>query len=73
MRSRALNLAALAFLVGLFESIGGGFGPAAAQQLDAGKPPAQIFNGTCSACHRSPRGLVRSVSAGALPGFLRQH
>jgi hypothetical protein len=73
MRSRALNLAALAFLVGLFGSIGGGTGPATAQQLDAGKPPAQIFNGTCAACHRSPRGLVRSVSPGALPGFLRQH
>jgi hypothetical protein len=73
MRSRALNLAALALLVGLSGSAGGGLRPAAAQQLDAGKPPAQIFAGTCSACHRSPRGLVRSVSPGALPGFLRQH
>lgn len=73
MKSRALNLAALALLVGLSASIGGGVGPAASQQLDAGKPPAQIFSGTCSACHRSPRGLVRSVSPGALPGFLRQH
>lgn len=72
MRSRALSLAALAFLVGL-----GGWTAepqiAAAQQLDAGKPPAQIFSGTCSACHRSPRGLVRSVSPGSLQGFLRQH
>ena len=73
MRSRALNLAALALLVGLPGSIGGGALPAAAQQLDAGKPPAQIFAGTCSACHRSPRGLVRNVPPGALPGFLRQH
>jgi hypothetical protein len=73
MRSRALNLAALALLVGLIGSTGGGMQPAVAQQLDAGKPPAQIFAGTCSACHRSPRGLVRSVSPGALPGFLRQH
>ena len=73
MRSRALNLAALALLVGLFGSIDSVARPAAAQQLDAGKPPAQIFAGTCSACHRSPRGLVRSVSPGALPGFLRQH
>ena len=73
MRSRALNLATLALLVGLFGSIDSVARPAAAQQLDAGKPPAQIFAGTCSACHRSPRGLVRSVSPGALPGFLRQH
>src|SRR5262245_45046515 len=73
MRSRALNLAALALLVGLSGSIGVGASPVGAQQLDANKPPAQIFAGTCSACHRSPRGLVRSVAPGALPGFLRQH
>jgi hypothetical protein len=73
MKSRALNLAALALLVSLGLWTGGGPRPAAAQALDAGKPPAQIFSGTCSACHRSPRGLVRNVSAGSLPGFLRQH
>lgn len=72
MKSRALNLAALALLVSLCGWTGG-VRPAAAQALDAGKPPAQIFSGTCSACHRSPRGLVRSVSPGSLPGFLRQH
>src|SRR6186713_2901614 len=73
MRSRALNLAALALLTGLCGSIGAAVQPAAAQQLDAGKPPAQIFAGTCAACHRSPRGLVRSVAPGSLPSFLRQH
>ena len=73
MRSRALGLAALAFLVGLCALIADGARPASAQQLDAGKPPHQIFSSTCSACHRSPRGLVRSVSPGSLPGFLRQH
>ncbi|WP_454618683.1 hypothetical protein [Bradyrhizobium cenepequi] len=41
--------------------------------LEAGKSPSQIFAGTCSACHKSPRGLLKSVSASALPGFLRQH
>jgi hypothetical protein len=71
MKSRALSLAALALLVGLYGWTE--VRPAAAQALDAGKPPAQIFSGTCSACHRSTRGLVRSISAGALPGFLRQH
>lgn len=73
MRSRALGLAALAFLVGLCASFADGARPASAQQLDAGKPPHQIFAGTCSACHRSPRGLVRNVSPGSLSGFLRQH
>jgi hypothetical protein len=71
MKSRALSLAALALLVSLCAWIE--VRPAAAQALDAGKPPAQIFSGTCSACHRSPRGLVRNISAGSLPGFLRQH
>lgn len=73
MKSRALNLAVLALLVSLCGWTGTAVRPAAAQALDAGKPPAQIFSGTCSACHRSPRGLVRSISPGSLPGFLRQH
>jgi len=73
MRSRALNLAALALLTGLCGSTGVALQPAAAQQLDANKPPAQIFAGTCAACHRSPRGLVKSVAPGSLPSFLRQH
>ena len=73
MRSGALSLAALALLGGICGSIAAGARPASAQALDAGKPPAQIFNGTCAACHRSPRGLVRNVSPGSLPGFLRQH
>lgn len=73
MRSRALGLAALAFLVGLCASLADGARPAFAQQLDAGKPPSQIFSGTCSLCHRSPRGLLRTVSPRSLPGFMRQH
>src|SRR5205085_5910765 len=37
------------------------------------KSPAQIFAGTCNACHKSPRGLLRSVPASSLSSFLRQH
>lgn len=73
MKSRALNLAALALLAGILGSSDTVVRPAAAQALDANKPPAQIFAGTCAACHRSPRGLVRSVAPGSLPSFLRQH
>lgn len=73
MRSRALSLATLALMVGVCGWTDAGMRSVMAQALDAGKPPAQIFSGTCSACHRSPRGLVRSVSPGALPGFMRQH
>jgi len=67
--SRALSLAAVALMVGC-----SGAGQVAAQEnLDAGKSPSQIFSGTCSACHRSPRGLLKTVPPGSLQGFLRQH
>jgi hypothetical protein len=49
-------------------------GPVAAQEnLDAGKNPSQIFSGTCTACHKSARGLLKTVAPGSLQGFLRQH
>ena len=69
MLSRALSLATVTLLIG-------GLTAGAAQaveNLDAGKSPSQIFSNTCSACHKSPRGLLKSVSASSLPGFLRQH
>jgi hypothetical protein len=70
MLSRALSLAAVTLLIGCFAAA-----PAWAQatNLEAGKSPSQIFAGTCNACHKSPRGLLKTVSAGSLPGFLRQH
>src|SRR3984885_846235 len=70
MLSRALILAAVMLLIGGFEA-----DPAQAQatNLEAGKSPSQIFAGTCTACHKSPRGLLKSVPASSLPGFLRQH
>jgi hypothetical protein len=44
-----------------------------AQNLEAGKSPSQIFAGTCAACHKGARGLLKTVAPGSLPGFLRQH
>jgi hypothetical protein len=70
MVSRALSLAAVTLLIGFFAA------PCAwaqAQNLEAGKSPSQLFAGTCNACHKSPRGLLRTVSPGSLPGFLREH
>ncbi|HLX14547.1 MAG TPA: hypothetical protein VKS24_05000 [Bradyrhizobium sp.] len=70
MLSRALSLAAVALLMAGFAA------PSAwaqAQNLEAGKSPSQLFAGTCNACHKSPRGLLKTVSAGSLPGFLREH
>ena len=66
--SRALSLATVTLLIGCFSAM-----PAQAQNLEAGKSPSQIFAGTCNACHKSPRGLLKTVPAGSLPSFLRQH
>src|SRR3954469_25831669 len=70
MSSRALSLATILLLIG--------FGAtdtvlAQATNLEAGKSPSQIFAGTCNVCHKSPRGLLKTVAPGSLPGFLRQH
>src|SRR5437660_9682958 len=70
MLSRALSLATVTLLIGCFA---GGAAHAQAQNLEAGKSPSQIFAGTCTACHKGPRGLLKTVPANSLPGFLRQH
>src|SRR6478752_1737807 len=67
MLSRALSLATVMLLIG-FAAV-----PAQAQNLEAGKTPSQIFAGACAVCHKSPRGLLKTVPAGSLQGFLRQH
>src|SRR6266436_8405841 len=70
MLSRALSLATVMLLIGCLATWAS---HAQAQNLEAGKSPSQIFAGTCNACHKSPRGLLKSVPASSLPGFLRQH
>src|SRR5215211_2721887 len=70
MLSRALSLATVALLTGCFAA---GVARAQATNLEAGKSPSQIFAGTCNACHKAPRGLLKTVPAGSLPSFLRQH
>src|ERR1700721_969003 len=70
MVGRALSLATVTLLTGWFA-----MSPvwAQTQNLEAGKSPSQIFAGTCNACHKSPRGLLKTVAPGSLQGFLRQH
>ncbi|OKO91019.1 hypothetical protein AC629_03655 [Bradyrhizobium sp. NAS80.1] len=70
MSSRALSLATVLLLIG-FGATDTVF--AQATNLEAGKSPSQLFAQTCNACHKSPRGLLKSVAPGSLPGFLRQH
>jgi hypothetical protein len=70
MLGRALSLATVTLLIGCFMAVPG---PAQAQNLEAGKSPSQIFAGACSACHKTPRGLLRTIPPGSLPGFLREH
>ncbi len=69
MLNRALGLATVTLLIGCCSA-----GQTYAQEnLDAGRSPSQIFATTCTACHKSPRGLVKTVSPGSLSGFLREH
>src|SRR5579863_9148188 len=70
MMSRAHIFAAVMLVISCL------VGPSAwaqATNLEAGKSPSQLFTGTCNACHKSPRGLLKTVSPGSLPGFLREH
>src|SRR3954466_14244693 len=71
MSSRALTSATVMLAIGCFWA--GQQAPAQGQNLEAGKSSSQIFAGTCNACHKGPRGLLKTVPAGSLPGFLRQH
>ena len=70
MLSRALTLATVMLLIGCLAA---NKAQAQATNLEAGKSPSQIFAGTCNACHKSPRGLLKTVPAGSLSTFLRQH
>jgi hypothetical protein len=48
--------------------------PALAEDLTAGKSPAQLFRSDCGTCHHSPNGLVKERgNVGNLTAFLRQH
>ena len=66
MVSRALMMATV--MIACLTAI-----PVRAQNLEAGKSPSQIFSGACLVCHKGPRGLLKTVPPGSLPGFLRQH
>ena len=69
MLSRTLSTATVTLLAGCLTAAA----VLAVENLEAGKTPSQIFSGTCNACHKSPRGLLKTVPASSLPGFLRQH
>src|SRR3984893_17661127 len=69
MLSRALSLATVMLLIGFCAAERA----QAQENLEAGKSPSQIFADTCTACHKGSRGLLKTVSPGSLPGFLRQH
>lgn len=67
-RAMVLTIGLLAMFLG---------GAAKAQDLSAGKTPAQLFHSNCAMCHKSPRGLAAAgEKAGGLFGlenFLAQH
>jgi hypothetical protein len=61
------------FSVAILTVLAGSCGLAGAQDFSAGKTAAQLFASDCSACHKSPAGLAKGQSAGALASFLREH
>jgi hypothetical protein len=50
-----------------------GTAAANAQNLDQGKSAVQLFNDSCTACHRGAAGLARGRSRTALYQFLQEH
>ena len=50
-----------------------GASPAAAQNLDQGKPAPKLFAEGCAACHRSARGLAKGRFSLSLYLFLQKH
>jgi hypothetical protein len=46
---------------------------ATAQDLTAGKTPAQLFHSDCAECHRSPGSVAGMRDVHALAAFLREH
>jgi hypothetical protein len=62
LRARVLSVGILGATVVLAAA------PASAQNLDAGKSPAQMFSDTCAVCHRSAREIKPTT-----PGFMREH
>jgi hypothetical protein len=48
--------------------------PARAEDLTAGKTPAQLFRSDCGECHRSPSSLVKERgNVSVVAAFLREH
>ena len=73
MLSRALILATVILSLVAVPAMLAISSDAQAQNLEAGKSASQIFANSCSACHRSQRGLLKTVPPGSLSGFLREH
>jgi hypothetical protein len=48
-------------------------GSVRAEDFEAGKSAAKIFESDCVTCHRSPRGLAKGMGSRALIDFLREH
>jgi hypothetical protein len=61
------------FGIGISAALAIAGGAALAQDLTAGKSPAQLFGSDCSACHRSPGGLAKGRDSRALASFLKEH
>src|ERR1035437_9501893 len=67
-------VAAIRFVFGglCLAGVAGPMASASAQDIDAGKTPAQLYAASCVLCHKKPQDVARAgVARGE--GFLRQH
>ena len=68
MLSRALSLATVTLLIGCLTAVA----VRAVENLEAGKSPAQIFAGTCNACHKSANVGVIAIKVPDASAFPNQ-
>src|SRR5215467_8797622 len=59
------------FVIGVATACASATAPA--QDLTAGKTPAQLFRSDCAECHRSPSAVAGSRDVRVLADFLREH
>jgi len=70
-RKRRRRLIALTVLLGGMSLLTGS--PSHAQNIDEGKSAARLFADSCTACHRSARGLAKGRFRLTLYLFLQKH
>ncbi len=70
--SRSSRLAVVAIALAVFGKVQAQEAAGQAQNIEAGKTPAQLYASDCAVCHKTPQGLSKGGGL-SLSGFLKQH